>query len=65
MSERFFLSQDNDCHWFVVPVARKGEWDVWCEIPGDDERAWDAPDFAIPLNGSPNRVTFTDWREDN
>ena len=37
--ERFFLSQDGDCHWFIVPVAKRDEWYEWKEIDGDDERS--------------------------
>lgn len=58
MPERFYLAQDNDSHWYVVPVARKAEWDEWCEIAPDDERAWDAPDFAKQVGGAYSLVTF-------
>lgn len=60
MSERFFLAQDNDAHWYVVPVARRGEWEAWCAIPDEDERAWDAPEWARRVGGAPGLVTFTD-----
>lgn len=55
---RFFLSQDNSCHWYIVPVDKRAEWDAWLEIPDDDERAWDAPEFAQRINCSPAWVTF-------
>ena len=57
-AERFFLSTDNDSHWYLVPVVRKADWDAWRDIPEDDERAWDPPDFAKRLNGAPSLVTF-------
>lgn len=60
MAERFILSQDNDCHWYVVPVSKQDEWEAWLEIPEDDERAWNVPDFAQPVGGSPRLVTFSD-----
>jgi hypothetical protein len=53
-------AQDNDCHWYVVPLANCAEWEAWLEIPEDDERAWDVPTFAKPVGGSPILVTFTD-----
>lgn len=59
--EAYFLTQDNDCHWYVVPVARKAEWNAWREIPSDDERAWEAPDFADRIGGSPGMVHFTGY----
>lgn len=58
--ERYYLSTDNDSHWYVVPLARKDEWDAWRAIPEDDERAWDPPEFAIPVGGAPCLVTFTE-----
>ncbi|MCL8382119.1 hypothetical protein [Xanthobacter aminoxidans] len=58
--ERFFLSTDNDSHWYLVPVAKAAEWEAWAAIPEDDERAWEAPAFAKPLGGAPGLVTFTD-----
>ena len=57
-AERFFLTQDSDCHWYVVPVANRSEWDEWCNISSDDERAWTPPSFAKPINGNPSRITF-------
>lgn len=59
-TERFFLSTDNDSHWYLVPVAKAAEWEEWSAIPEDDERAWDAPDFAKPLGGALGLVTFVD-----
>ena len=56
----FALVSDNDGHWYVVPVARLSEWNTWCEIPSDDERAWDAPDYARRVGGAPSLVSFTD-----
>lgn len=58
--ERHILTMDNDGHWYVIPVAKQREWSKWLDIPSDDERAWDAPDFAKPVGGSPIRVTFCD-----
>lgn len=61
-STRYRLVQDNDCHWFIIPADKIGEWDEWCEIDSDDERAWDAPEFAQDLGGSPSNVTFENPR---
>ena len=60
-SGRYFLSQDNDSHWFVVPASKRVEWDIWLEIDSDDERAWTPPEWAHPINGSPSRVQFESW----
>lgn len=59
LTERYHLSQDNDGHWFVVPVSMREEWLAWLDIPSEDERAWTAPAFAHQVGGSPSLVTFT------
>jgi hypothetical protein len=58
----YFLDQDCSTHWYVVPEARRVEWDAWCALDEDDEDAWEAPEYATRLNGSPTRVTFRSYR---
>lgn len=55
---RFFLDQDNDSHWFVVPCENEKQWEGWLSIPAGDERGWPAPPFAKAVGGSPRLVTF-------
>ncbi len=62
MSERFFLSQDNSSHWYLVPVSQDILWEQWRNIPEDDERSWVEPEFAKRIDG-PHRLTFTDPKE--
>jgi len=57
---RFFLAQDNDGHWYLIPVDRRAEWEAWTNIPSDDERSWESPEWATAIGGSPSQVTFTD-----
>lgn len=59
-AERYMMAQDNDCHWYVIPVARQQEWYDWCDIPTDDERSWEPPEFAQRTYGSYSLVTFAD-----
>ena len=59
MTERYRMEQDNDSHWYVIPVARQPEWNAWLEIDSDDERAWEPPEFAQQVGGSYCLVTFT------
>lgn len=58
--KRFFFDQDNDSHWYIVPVDHRAEWDLWRAIPAEDERAWVEPDFAKMMDGGPEHYTFTD-----
>lgn len=59
---RFFFDQDNDSHWYLVPVDRRAEWDAWRAIPEGDERGWEVPDFAKRMDGGPEFYTFTEPR---
>lgn len=57
-SGRFFLDQDDDGHWYIVPVVHRDEWEAWCEIDEYDERSMTPPPFAREVDGSNSRVTF-------
>jgi hypothetical protein len=54
----FFMSRDSSSHWYIVPAAKRAEWDAWCDMDEDDERAWVVPEYAERLNGSPELVEF-------
>lgn len=60
MTRRYFLDQDNSSHWYVIEASHRTEWDAWCNLPEDDERGWDAPEFAHAVGGAPNQIEF-DW----
>jgi len=57
--KRYFLDQDNSCHWYLVDASRREEWNAWRELDEDDERSWKAPDCAKSINGGASKVTFT------
>lgn len=57
-SIRYFLSQDQSSHWYLVEADKRAQWDKWNEIPEDDPKAWETPTFAHALGGSPNLVEF-------
>lgn len=59
----WFLASDNDAHWYLVPVAHRKEWYEWCDIPDDDERAWEPPTFAKRLGGGVSIVEFMNPRD--
>ena len=48
---------DNSCHHYLIPYDRLEEWDKFMEIPEDDERSWDVPEFAERIDGG--RLCFT------
>lgn len=58
---RFFLAQDNDSHWWIVPVDRHADFAAWAEADPEDANRWKPMDFfAIEVGGCPGLVTFTD-----
>lgn len=61
MSEKFYLSRDDDGHWFVVPVNSSNQWTHYLENIIYSEK----PDYSIPLpkgvmkvGGAPSLVQF-------
>jgi hypothetical protein len=55
---RYFLSSDNDGHWYVIPESHRQNWDKWVDLDSDDEESWNVPEYAKEVNGSPSLVTF-------
>ena len=62
MEKEYFLAQDQSFHWFIVDAQYEKEWDEWRELDEDDERSWEAPDFAEMLGMAPSKVKFKNYR---
>jgi hypothetical protein len=62
--EEFILSQDEDCHWYVIPADREEDWSIFRDLDPDDEKSWDVPAWAKPVGGSPSLVKFSNFRID-
>jgi len=58
--DRYFLSKDNSGHWYLVQADKRKKWEAWCDLDEDDERSWEAPEFARRIDGHPSLVTFSD-----
>ncbi len=56
--ERWILVQDSSSHWYVIPHERRMDWELFCDIPDDDERGWEPPAYANAVGGAPCLVTF-------
>lgn len=52
------LVGDNSGHEYVIPESKQDEWDTFMEIPEDDERSWDVPEWAERKEG---RFRFTEY----
>lgn len=47
---KYCLDQDNDCHWYCMPVSKKEEWSKFLELNPDDEESWNVPEWAEPID---------------
>lgn len=54
---RYFLDQDDSCHWYLIPISKKSEWFEWC---ANQDENWDSPAWATILDGPISCITFTD-----
>lgn len=56
--EGYYLSQDNDCHWYVIPTEHRDEWHDFLNLDTDDPTSWDVPEWAYSVGGSPSLIVF-------
>jgi hypothetical protein len=56
------LAQDNDAHWYVIPVDKTEEFNAWCALDDEDENGWVAPYYTIPVCGSYSLVEFSQFK---
>lgn len=57
---RYFIGSDNSGHKYVVPAEQHEAWSEWANLPEDDERAWEAPEYATRIPGALSLLTFSD-----
>lgn len=55
--QRYKLVSDQSCHDYVIPVEKSKEWYDFLELPEDDPKSWDVPEWAKMIGGG---LTFTD-----
>jgi hypothetical protein len=61
--KRYFLSRDNSARWYLVDAEKRAEWNAWNDLDPSDPAGREPPKFATRLDGSPERVTFTDPKQ--
>lgn len=57
----YYLDEDNDGHWYVVPVELSEVWQKWLSLPDDNPESWEPPDGCEQVGGSPTLVRFSDY----
>jgi len=61
MAKKYFLDQDHSCHWYVIDADCRHDWNEWLDLDEDDERAWQAPNFAKELGTGPSLIEFSNY----
>jgi hypothetical protein len=54
----YFLDRDSSSHWYLVPANKRKQWNAWTDLDEDDERSWDAPQWATRIGCSPTCIEF-------
>lgn len=64
MKERFFFSQDDSCHWYMVPTELRETWNAlrYSEVP-DDIDTFIRLFGQYRCDGGINYITFADPQE--
>lgn len=58
MEEKYYTEDtDQSSHHYLIPEDKLEEWGKFKEIPEDDERCWDVPEWAERIDGG--RLFFT------
>lgn len=58
---RYMLTQDSSCHWYVIPVEEKEQFDKWDEAAESYWEGYEGRDFTdCAVGGSYTLVTFTE-----
>lgn len=58
----YILTQDNDCHWHVIPLERENHFNKWLELDSGNEESWNVPGYAVRVGGCPSLVKFQMYR---
>lgn len=54
------LTNDDSGHWYIIPSSCEIHWDQW--LGSSEWEDGDVPEYAEPVDGSPTRVVFPDYK---
>ncbi len=58
---RYYFDNDDDGHWYKIPLKKKKEWDNYIKSVYHEEGvSMSLPAGITPLDGHPRFYTFTD-----
>ncbi len=58
----FVFLEDEEQHWYIIPVSQKEKFSKWLEFYGESED-WDGPDFHKCRCNHPSRYLITSYEE--
>lgn len=56
----YFLDQDNDGHWYIIPLNKINEWNNWFNSEDYDNGI--VPDYVEEVGGCPSNVIFKNYK---
>jgi hypothetical protein len=59
--QKYILTTDNDCHWYLIPTEKYDQWNTWLESE-DEETCWNVPSFAKAVDG-PHSIIIHEYSE--
>jgi hypothetical protein len=62
IERRFVFVEDEEQHWYIIPVSQKEKFGKWLEFYGESED-WDGPDFHKCRCKHPSRYLITSYEE--
>ncbi len=53
---RFYLDQDDSCHWYIIPLSKRQEWNEFLDSEACE--LGDVPPWAERINTGVSSVSF-------
>ncbi len=53
----YFLDQDQSCHWYIIPMDKRKEWEDWNNLGKTSPESEILPKFCKPIT-HPRNVCF-------
>lgn len=52
IAQNVVFTSDNSGHNYYVPVEHLEHWANWCDLDEDNPESWDAPAYAVGVEGA-------------
>lgn len=55
---KYFLDNDDDGHWYLVPVEEREAFEEWLDSDVDEHHIFTAKAYEYMIGGHPNKIEF-------